>query len=683
MPFKRDVADASLKEDTYLKRSTKLALSLVLAAGAIMPAFAQDNFPDAPANHWAYEALGKMKQEGLLVGYPDGLFRGNRPASRYELAVAMHAVYTHLRNLIDGLSQQVDALKSINPQDIQNLKDQVAHLQDEINAMKGWGDDIAALKRATSEFDRELKALGVDVDAMKKDLGDLQERVTRLEKRRPAVDISGDVNFFAATTNSEGHKFGLTQDGRPEGYSGAVPTGLFHDLAFLHEGAFTFTGTNEAGPKWKGTIVFGNMFGPGGFGNQSSLNPIWGIAPAPGATQLFTFAEGKDDVYIQDLSAKWDLNLVGFAFNAEVGRVAYSNDNMVLKRASNESYFRNERWDDGKYRMDGAILGFNFGPAKLHVFGGNTGGVQSVNGIEINPWIVRNTRTSLGGEEALANGINVDFSGQVDKAFGADATFGLGSNGHVGLQFLTMENTGAIGGHNVLINDEADRVNVFGGSAEFGFGRFKLSGGYHVSDLTNAGHASNSHDNDAWNVMGSYSADRFNVWAGYREVKDRYYAPGDWGRLGIIVNPGNIKGWQAGAYVDLSSALRLSANGEWDKGASDEAGGVYASPFNSHTNIQQYGARLDFRVNPNFSLYGGWDDAKFTGLAAMAAGGGAAREQMDWTTFGMNYGLSANAKFNLQYQFSNAGGDLGVPVGTTTLGRFTGGILTSQLTIKF
>ena len=75
-----------------MKRSTKLALSLVLAIGTIVPAMAQDNFPDVPANHWAYEALAKMKAEGLLVGYPDGLYRGPRPATRYELAVAMHAV---------------------------------------------------------------------------------------------------------------------------------------------------------------------------------------------------------------------------------------------------------------------------------------------------------------------------------------------------------------------------------------------------------------------------------------------------------------------------------------------------------------------------------------------------------------------------------------------------------------
>jgi hypothetical protein len=145
-----------------MTRSTKLALSLVLAVGAAVPAMAQDNFPDVPANHWAFDALVKLKADGILVGYPDGLFRGSRPASRYELAVALNAAYSHLKSLIDGTQAQLDALKAANAQDIQNLKDQVAHLQDEINAMKGWGDDIAALKKLSEEFSKELKSLGVD-----------------------------------------------------------------------------------------------------------------------------------------------------------------------------------------------------------------------------------------------------------------------------------------------------------------------------------------------------------------------------------------------------------------------------------------------------------------------------------------------------------------------------------------
>src|SRR5271157_2252125 len=95
-----------------MNRTLKYALGAVLTTAMVIPAFAQDNFPDVPDNHWAYEALKNMKKDGLLVGYPDGLFRGARPASRYELAVAIHATYQRLKSLTDGLDTQIKALSA-------------------------------------------------------------------------------------------------------------------------------------------------------------------------------------------------------------------------------------------------------------------------------------------------------------------------------------------------------------------------------------------------------------------------------------------------------------------------------------------------------------------------------------------------------------------------------------------
>jgi hypothetical protein len=632
-----------------------------------------------------------MKADGLLVGYPDGLYRGARPASRYELAVAMHAVYSHLKSLIDGLQGQIDGLKNgVTQADLQNLKDQIAHLQDEINAMKGWGDDIAALKRATEEFDKELRSLGVDVEAMKKDLGDLQERVTRLEKRKPAVDISGDLNFFAVTTNGgKNGEYGLDQDGKLEGDSGGRPTGLLHDLAFLHEGAFHVAGTNETGPKWQGTFVVGNMLGTGGFGTQSTFGPTVNTA---GRGNTYAYEQGNEDVYVQDLSARFDINVIGLAFNAEAGRVAYKLSPYMFQRPKTETYFDNERWDDGKYRFDGAILGFNFGSAKLHVWGGNTSNLTSVDGIDLNPLVIANTRIVNGNSEGFGGTLNQAVTpgangilGTIDQTAAADLSIGLGPNGHLSLGYLVLDQNGrdAAGVDNLLDTGAADRDSVLGADAAFGFGRFKVSGGFHESDLTANANAVNSHDNQSWDAKVKYDANSFNLWGGYRQIDNDYFAPGDWGRLGIIQNPGNIKGWQAGAFLDVTKSVRLTATGEWDKGESNEANvsTFTGSPFDTNSNIRQLMARLDLRVNPNLSLYGAWQDTTFSTLdQAFFGGTGTDHANYDWTTIGLGYGLSANAKFNLAYQFSNVGTVDGFG---TSLARYNGGILTSQLTIKF
>lgn len=675
-----------------MKRSTKLALTLVLAAGMIVPAIAQDNFPDVPANHWAYEALARMKRDGLLVGYPDGLYRGTRPASRYELAVAMHAVYTNLKTQMDGLDAQLKALQgSINPQDIQNLKDQVAALQNEVNAMKGWGDDIAALKRATEQFDKELRSLGVDVEAMKKDLGDLADRVTRLEKRKPAVDISGDINFWAGTGNSSNGLPAMTETGSIVGHSGSAAVGLIHDLAVLHEGAFTATGTNETGPKWKVTAVVGNMLGADGFGNQSSLF---------GVTGGYGYAQANDDVYIQDAEVKWDTSIVGLGFGITAGRVGYKLNPYVFQRIDNMPYFSNERWDDGLYHFDGAILGFNFGSVKLNIWGGDNSNLDSVDGIDLNPTIIANNRFFNGPSEGILGtlgGIGAGNVGQIDKTAAADATIPLGKNGHVNLEYLWMEQEGTIspgtpaqsdgllsGVNDLASPSGANRDNVYGGDLQFGFGAIKVEGGYHQSDLTDNDHTVNNSNNFEWDAKVKWEQSKFGLWAGYRQVDNDYFAPGDWGRLGILYNPANIKGAQAAGYYHITHAATISAGGEWDKGVDTFGGGASifglgtGSLFDSNTTIDSYNVRLDYNINSNLSLYGAYEDTQFK-----ESGGTFNVPEFGWATIGFGYGLSSNAKLNVQYQFSNVLNGPADPADASPFGRYEGGFLTTQLSIKF
>lgn len=63
---------------------------LALAASITFssPASAQtvNPFSDVPANSWAYQAVAELAQEGLIKGYPDGLFHGDQTITRYEMA---------------------------------------------------------------------------------------------------------------------------------------------------------------------------------------------------------------------------------------------------------------------------------------------------------------------------------------------------------------------------------------------------------------------------------------------------------------------------------------------------------------------------------------------------------------------------------------------------------------------
>ena len=57
----------------------------------VAPAQAQAaaEYPDVPRGHWAYEAINKLSQAGILEGMPDGTYMGNKAMTRYEFAVAI------------------------------------------------------------------------------------------------------------------------------------------------------------------------------------------------------------------------------------------------------------------------------------------------------------------------------------------------------------------------------------------------------------------------------------------------------------------------------------------------------------------------------------------------------------------------------------------------------------------
>ena len=48
------------------------------------------DFPDVPANHWAYEYVSKLAGNGIIKGYPDGSFQGDRTMTRYEFAAMLY-----------------------------------------------------------------------------------------------------------------------------------------------------------------------------------------------------------------------------------------------------------------------------------------------------------------------------------------------------------------------------------------------------------------------------------------------------------------------------------------------------------------------------------------------------------------------------------------------------------------
>ena len=63
-----------------------LVLAAVIALGVTASAYAANPFSDVPQGHWAYDAVSKLAAEGVVDGYPDGTYGGDRLMTRYEVA---------------------------------------------------------------------------------------------------------------------------------------------------------------------------------------------------------------------------------------------------------------------------------------------------------------------------------------------------------------------------------------------------------------------------------------------------------------------------------------------------------------------------------------------------------------------------------------------------------------------
>ena len=86
-----------LKKTVALQNAQIQKLTALLndVAGTHMKADRTTLFPDVASNHWAYEAVSDLSRRGLVEGYPDGTFGGDRLLTRYEFA---QIVYRALQN---------------------------------------------------------------------------------------------------------------------------------------------------------------------------------------------------------------------------------------------------------------------------------------------------------------------------------------------------------------------------------------------------------------------------------------------------------------------------------------------------------------------------------------------------------------------------------------------------------
>ena len=144
----------------------KAIITGILLLGLMGTASAETSpYSDLPAEHWAYKAVNKLSEAGIVSGYSDGAFRGDKTMTRYEMALVVANAMTK---------------------------------QDKADAQQK-----ATIDKLATEFSAELKSFGV--------------RVTKLEANQPRVTFDGSLmirqtNRYNDVTNANTQHLKIVQE---------------------------------------------------------------------------------------------------------------------------------------------------------------------------------------------------------------------------------------------------------------------------------------------------------------------------------------------------------------------------------------------------------------------------------------------------------------------------------------
>ncbi|MEX2534895.1 MAG: S-layer homology domain-containing protein [Trueperaceae bacterium] len=148
----------------------KKLLITLLAALFASGAFAQTPFPDIPDNHWAGDAVADITALGIVIGFPDGTFRGNEAFTRYQAALVVS-------RLLDVVNEDLDARMALSEEDQASLR----------NALQELASDVAAQGVQLSSVESDVASLSDDVNNNAGRLDELESMLQGIGETDPDV----------------------------------------------------------------------------------------------------------------------------------------------------------------------------------------------------------------------------------------------------------------------------------------------------------------------------------------------------------------------------------------------------------------------------------------------------------------------------------------------------------------
>lgn len=255
-----------------LRMKTTVAAA-VFTLGLAAPAFAAPLFPDVPENHWARDAVATLAAKGIVEGYPDGTFKGDRNATRWEVAMMVarllgqmeqeHATFAtkaelaELQKLVDALRSELDALGAR----VGTLEDKVDKLDLRVSELERITFYGSLEARVTAQsFHSDSDAMGDNINNKGGELG-----------YKPGYGSDyHNYNNDVGTVNALGY--------RPQ-FGGVMPVADYRNGVGLTNGTgFTMKGILGMRIRVSDDIDAGAEFAAYTSAGNSMVDSLWGVS---------------------------------------------------------------------------------------------------------------------------------------------------------------------------------------------------------------------------------------------------------------------------------------------------------------------------------------------------------------------------------------------------------------------
>ena len=183
-----------------------LALAAVAALTAGVSAYAANPFSDVTPSDWAYQAVVDLSEQGVVEGYPDGTFKGERNITRYEMAQIIARMLAKEDQLNAEQRATLDKLAGEYADELANLGVRVSNLEKKVGNIYWSGDarmryKDSSVKDAHDTWDGRMR---INVKGQVNDTTTINGRLTYNMNFK---DSTKDSGVYMDILNAE-HQFG-------------------------------------------------------------------------------------------------------------------------------------------------------------------------------------------------------------------------------------------------------------------------------------------------------------------------------------------------------------------------------------------------------------------------------------------------------------------------------------------